>query len=241
MVLGSKTLSLLLGMLASIVCCGKLKADIVTHFFSGTVTKVNSGGQQGPSIGSVSNISIGSSFTATFSYQTNNAGADLNASTSLGLFSISPSVDTFLTVNINGNNFQKSGTSNLGVQTFNNVVSDLSNSSDLISLFSNAPLLPANWSVPNPNTSTVRLVYIDPSGLAMPNDSLPNTFSPLWSNATFSLSFNDQVTTPSGTITGLYIEGTVTAVPEPSSIACVAIGGMGLAFARRFARRRPSL
>ncbi len=236
MIFGIRTVSLFVVMLVAVVGCRELQADIVTHFFSGTVTKVNSGGQQGTSIGSVSNISIGSSFTASFSYQTNNSGLDLNASSSLGLYSISPSADTFLTVNIGGNVFQKSGTANLGVQTFNNVVSDLSNSSDLISLFSNAPLLPANWTVPNPNTSTVRLVYIDPSGLAMPNDSLPNTFSPLWSNSTFSLSFNDQVTTPSGTITGLYIEGTVTAVPEPSSIECVAIGCIGLALRRRFRR-----
>ena len=221
---------------------GRLRADIVTQSFTGVITVINSGGQAGTSIGSVDGISIGSTFTGSFSYQTNNSGADLDSTASQGLFLITPSVDTFLTVNIGGKTFQKATGSNLTVQTFNNVVSTLSNNSDLLSLSATGPVLPTGWTVTNANTTSLRFTFAEPTGLVLSSDALPTSFSTNWTNRIFSQTFNANVTTPTGVITGLYIEGNLVAVPEPTSIACFSLVTVmvicgGLASRRRFHRK----
>ena len=228
--------------LFAFVCSGQLRGDIISRSFTGVITTVNSGGQAGTSIGSVDGISIGSTFTATFSYDTANAGADANAAnTSQGVFTITPSVNTLLTVDINGRIFQKTAIANLTAQTFDNVVSTLSNNTDSLSIVAIGPSLPSGWSVANANTVSTRLTFFDAAGLALPTDALPTSFSPNWSIGLFNQSFNTNVTTPSGVITGLYLEGNlnITAVPEPSS-AC--LGMLALSFsAMLFAVKRKRL
>ncbi|MEQ1827456.1 MAG: hypothetical protein ABL921_15970 [Pirellula sp.] len=215
---------------------GRIHADIVTNTFTGVITLVNSGGQGGTSIGSADGISVGTPFTATFSYQTNSSSADFDITTSQGLFFISPTVETFLTMSVGGKVFEKSATGNLTVQTFNNIASALSPNTDLLSLAAIGPTLPTGWSVANPTTAISRLTFFDALGLAMASDALPNTFSPNWSLGVFSQQFNDSVTTPSGTISQLYFEGSLNlvAVPEPASWACIAMAIGCIAIARRF-------
>ncbi len=229
-------------LLFAFACSGRLHGDIISKSFSGVITTVNSGGQAGTPIGSVDGISIGSTFTATFSYDTANAGADANAAnTSQGVFTITPSVNTVLTVDINGRIFQKTAVANLTAQTFDNVVSTLSNNTDSLSIVAVGPSLPSGWSVTNANTASTRLTFFDAGGLALPSDALPTSFSPNWSIGLFNQTFNANVTTPSGVINSLYLEGnlSITAVPEPSSAG---LGLLALSFsAMLFAVKRKRL
>ncbi len=214
-------------LLFSISICNLVNAAVVTSTFSGVITAVNQQGQNGPSLGSVDGISIGQSFTAQFSYQTANSGADQQGSATQGLFSISPSAETFLTVNVNGRVFQKTTLGVLFVQTGDDQVSTLSNSTDFLSLLAITPSLPSGWSS-TAGTYSTRLTFFDQSGQALLNDALPSQFSNLFSVGIFSTTFNSSVNTPSGNIDQLYIEGSLnmTAVPEPSTMilgACAAL------------------
>ena len=227
--------------------CGPLighsNADVVTFSFTGSITSVM---ENSTPVFGIGGIDLGDSFSGSFRYDTTKAGADLVGSADTGLYRFNnPVVDSasnFVAVNIDSKQF---GTPNTltGVlfgDMRNNVVSNLSNTSDLFSVRTLLPTLPAGWSVTSP---ALTVAFIDPTGTAFSNDSLPTSFSVgSWQQGSVLLSFGS-VTFPGGSATNVSIEGTIliNPIPEPSSILLFGSAGMGLLLVGRRKKQRKSL
>lgn len=208
-------------------------AAIVTSSFTGTVTAVNEGGQSGsPIAGGIDGIQVGSTFSGFFSYDTAGASSDLDDSTN-GYYQISPSSQTVLSVTINGKTFRTAAGSGLAISTYDDVASSLSNTTDLLDINSPAPDLPAGWTA-TMNSYNARAVFADATGMALPDDSLPEGFSSDWTEGAMAMGFLQNLTTPSGSYNDVYIGGdlTATAVPEPSSVLAL-VSVVGCVLARR--------
>ena len=193
------------------------KGDVVLFNVQGLITSVNQNGQNGTSIGSAGQVNLGDTFSATLSYDTANAGADLNGAANTGLYFISAGANNVVSFTIDGLLFQTANGTGLVAQTFNNAVSTLSNNTDLLAVQSGTINLPALWSA---TQATATIGIADPNGNALPNDQLPLTVSPLFSQGSIQLFFSQGATVNGNNIAGLFIEGTFTiaAVPEPTSM-----------------------
>lgn len=218
-------------------------AALVTFSFTGEIVIVNTGGQNGvPLIGGISGINIGDPFSVTFAYESADSGLDQNANPNLGVYFLSPTSTVTLSLNIDGNQFRTQVGSISQVATYNNLPTTLSASSDLLEIFQVAPVLPAGWTATPPNSSSSRLLLADSRGTALPNDLLPTVFNPsAWEQGVVTLAFNQTVVTPGlgGVFNDVYIEGRITAVPEPSLggglVALVGCVGM---FRRRLVHKK---
>ncbi len=212
------------------------RADVVTFSFTGSITSITENNM--PVFG-IGGIDLGDAFSGSFRYDTANASSDLNGAADTGLYRFNvPAVNSannFVTVNIDSKQF---GTPNtfagvLFADMRNNVTSNLSTTSDLFIVRTLAPTSPAGWSTTGP---ALTVAYIDPSGTAFSNDSLPTSFSITpWQQGVVLLSFGT-ATFPGGSASNVNIEGTITiaAIPEPSAILLFGTaGGSLLLFVRR--------
>lgn len=217
-------------------------AALVTFSFTGEIVVVNTGGQNGvPLFGGISGINVGDPFSVTFAYETADSGPDQNPNPSFGVFFLNPTSTVTLALNIDGNQFNTQVGSISQVSTFNNVPSALSASSDFLEIAQVAPVLPTGWTATPTNSSISRLFLADSRGTALANDSLPTVFNPnAWEQGVVTLAFNQTVVTPvgvgGGVFNNVYIEGRITAVPEPN-LGCglVALAGCVAMFRRRWA------
>jgi hypothetical protein len=222
---------------AVVVTATPVSAALVSYNFSGTISQVN---DTAAPTGNVGGITIGDTFFGSFQFETNDAGPDLDADPSRGLYFPTGSVVSSITATIDGLTFV-AGPGAVDIR--NNVVSTLGPNTDLLNYTGGAvDTFPAGWSTTTPLASSLQIAFADASGLTLPNDALVTSFDPSqWDAAQVGLSFSN-VSFPGGTDTNVSIIGDVNltpaAVPEPSSAALLAIAGLVGAGVHRFRRRK---
>jgi hypothetical protein len=201
--------------------------------FNGTITSVTD--TVGP-LGDVGGINVGDSFTGSFTYESTASGGDIDADPNRGLYFFTPAGFNTVSVTIDGLTFDTNPTQTSGADIRNNTMSTLSANTDLLNVFKGGPNLPAGWSVALPASSLLQVAYLDAAGTALPNDSLPSSFSLAdWDVGAIFLSFAGNVTFPGGNDNAVSIEGTInfTPVPEPSGLLLMSTAAFALSLVRR--------
>ncbi|HVJ84553.1 MAG TPA: hypothetical protein VM452_02850 [Caulifigura sp.] len=210
----------------------RARADLVTYSFGGVISDI---ADTSAPIDNVGGITIGSTFSGYFQYETNGAVDVDVADVNRGLYLLGTSGPaSFFSVTVNGLTFTAGPG---GVDVRNNVPSDLSPTTDFLNYTGGAvDTYPAGWSTTSPLATSLQAGFFDASGTLYSGDAIPTTFNPNdFDVGVLFLTFSN-VTFPGGTDASVTITGDINleAVPEPSSLifGTVAAGG-GLLLRRR--------
>jgi hypothetical protein len=228
-------LAALVGAFVAGLSPSSVQASLITYSFNGVISSVT---DSSAPLGDVGGISVGDLFTGSFQFETNDAGADLDADPNRGLYFLTNSVISSITMTVNGLTF----TAGPGaVDIRNNAVSTLSPNTDLLNYTGGAvDVFPPGWSTTAPLGNSLQVAFADASGTVYPGDALPTSFNVSDFDAgQMALSFAN-VTFPGGSDVSISIVGdlNLAAVPEPSSMCLAGVAAAAATFAAR--RRRKS-
>jgi len=209
------------------------RADLVTYSFNGVISDIT---DSSAPIDNVGGITIGSTFSGFFQYETTGAVDSDVGDPNRGLYLMATSGPaSFITMTVNGLTF----TAGPGaVDVRNNAVSTLSANTDLVNYTGGAiDTYPSGWSTSSPLATSLQIAFAQAAGTLYANDAIPTSFNPASFDAgQLALSFSN-VTFPGGTDSSVSIIGNVNleAVPEPTSLlyGALAIGAGSMLRRRR--------
>jgi len=215
-----------------------VRADLVTHSFNGVITSLT---DSNAPAGNVGGITVGSTFTGQFQYQTFDASSDgFPGDPTHGVYTLfGGGASSSMSITINGLTFT-AGPGNIDI--YNNTPLSTPANSDLF-FYAGGPvdLYPAGWSTSSA-LGGMFLNWTDSTGTAFASDALPTTFDPLaWQQGQLTLNLRD-ILFPGGSETSVSMIGSIAmaeAVPEPSSLLLTAAAAAGFAVRRwRLLRNR---